>query len=233
MRIGRLLFVSVLFMAMLSPARAQEAPVEPYYVGSLGVMLGVYSADKLEETNLAGGVSRQRRASDMYLMVLGTRRLTPHLAMAASIGALPRGDAFIREGSFLTRSRLTIFPVSLGLRVYPVALTPGRRILPYLAAGGSLVVGVQVLESSTFQPDYSSDTRATLGGILGAGADIRVAERILLGLYGGYQRARFSKPLSDLPGGVSDFSGPQFLFAFSYLISGAAGGPRGEGNHGH
>ena len=95
------------------------------------------------------------------------------------------------------------------------------------------MVGVQVFESSTFQFNYNSDTRATLGGLAGAGVDYRVAERWLLGLYAGYQRARFSTPLSDLPGGVSDFSGPQFLFSFSYLISGTGGGPRGEGNHGN
>jgi hypothetical protein len=221
-------------MALAIPGHvpAQEPQVEPEYVGSLGVMLGVYSADKLDTSNI-GGASRQRQASDMYLLVTGTRRLVDHLHLAASIGALSRGDVFIRDSSFLTRARLTIFPLSMGLRFYPVALAHGRRILPYLSAGGSLVVGVQVFERSTFQFDYSSDTRLALGGTLGAGLDYRVAERILLGLYGGYQRARFSRPLSDLPGGVSDFSGPQFLFTFSYLISGAGGGPRGEGNHGN
>jgi hypothetical protein len=196
-------------------------------------MLGVYAADKLEETDIAGTLSRQRRASDAYLLVSGTRHLTGHLAAAASIGALALGDAFIRDGAFFTRVRLTLFPISLGLRVYPVAPAGTGRILPYLAAGGSLVVGVQVLESSTFQFNYSSETTATLGGLVGMGIDYRLADRWLCGVYAGYQRARFSRPLSDLPGGVSDFSGPQFLLSFSYLIAGAGGGPRGEGNHGN
>jgi len=223
----------LLLVARTAHPQEPEPEPEPRYVGSLGIMLGVYSADKLEDANLVNGVSRQRRVSDMYLLVSGTRRLAPHFALAASIGALARGDSFIRQGSELTRARLTIFPLSLGLRVYPVALAPGRRILPYLSGGGSLILGVQVIESSTFQSSYNSDTRATLGGSVGAGMDFRVAERMLLGFYGGYQNARFSKPLSDLPGGVSDFSGPQFLFTFSYLISGAPGGPRGEGRYGN
>jgi hypothetical protein len=233
MNAGLRICVCVAILLVASVARAQSEPHEPRYVGTLGVMLGVYSADNLDSADLGSGISRQRRSSDMYLVIAGTRRLTGHLSVAASFGALARGDAFIRQGGYLTRAKLTIFPLSLGLRLYPVALAPGRRILPYLSAGGSLVLGVQVFESSTFQFDYSSDTRATLGGNMGAGVDYRVAEKILLGLYGGYQRARFSKPLSDLPGGVSDFSGPQFLFTFSYLISGAPKGPRGEGRYGN
>lgn len=233
MMAGLRLWACVAIVLVGSVARAQEKPDAPRYVGTLGVMLGVYSADNLDSADLGSGISRQRRSSDMYLMITGTRRFTGHLSIVASLGALARGDAFIRQGGYLTRAKLTIFPLSLGLRLYPVALAPGRRIFPYLSAGGSLVLGVQVFESSTFQFDYSSDTRATLGGNMGAGVDYRVAEKILLGLYGGYQRARFSTPLSDLPGGVSDFSGPQFLFTFSYLISGAPKGPRGEGRHGN
>jgi hypothetical protein len=235
LRAGSLACLALVLLCSAWPQRAvaQDSLSARNYVGSLGVMLGIYAADRLEETNIAGTLSRQRRASDMYLVVGGTRHIAPHWALAASIGALARGDAFIRDGSFYTRARLSLFPVSFGLRFYPVAPAGKGRILPYLAAGGSLVVGVQVFESSTFQFNYSSETSATLGGLAGAGVDYRVADRLLFGLYAGYQRARFSKPLSDLPGGVSDFSGPQFMLSFSYLIAGTGGGPRGEGSHGN
>ena len=233
MRVTTALWVAFLLLGLPACAAAQVTDDRPRPVGSLGFRLGIYRANKLETGDLSAGPVRQRRASDVYLMFCGARHLWPHLAVEGSIGALSRGDTFVRAGAFLTRVRVTLLPLSAGLRVYPVAPASGAHILPYLSAAGSLVLGVQTFESSTLQFDYSSDTRATLGAMAGAGVEYRIAERMLVGLYGGYQRARFSEPLSDLPGGVSDFSGPQFMLTFSYLIFGTDGGPRGEGRHGN
>jgi hypothetical protein len=227
--------VLVLGWAGHTMAQVDSHNVKP--VGAAGIRLGIYSADKLEETSTTGSYARQRTASNVYLAFNFTRMVWHSLAAEGSVGALSRGDAIVRDasGTYVQRARITLYPLSAGFRLYPLGLG-SHRISPYVNAAGSLVLATQVFQSSgttglgTF--NYRSSTDATLGANAGAGADVHIGGRMLLGFFGGYQRARFAEPLSGLPGGVTDFSGPQFMITFGYLITGAKHGPRGEGKNG-
>lgn len=226
-------------LGLAQPDPNVPLPAEPAVRSTLGIRAGIYSAEKLEETTLDQSLARRRTASNLYLTFNFTRHLTRALALEASIGGLSRGETLIRDpdGITIRRAQVSIYPLSIGMRFYPLAPDARRRIIGYLSGAGSLVLGVQVFNTSgsqyTYSFDYSSETDLTFGAVVGAGMDYRLGSRYLLGLFGGYQFADFSKPLSDLPGGVSDFSGPQFMITFSYLISGPPHGPRGEGKYGN
>lgn len=225
-------------MLVAAPAAAQTDTARTDFISSAGVRMGIWSAETLDETVVDSNLSRIRTASDLFLSFQIVRRVTDFLAAEVSFGGLSRGDALIREGGLaVRRATISIYPLSLGFRFYPLAPNGKRRIMGYLSGAGSLVLGVQTFKESNSQYaysfNYSSETDVTLGGAVGAGLDYKLGERFYLGLYGGYQQAKFSKPLSDLPGGVTDFSGPQFTITFSYLIAGAHEGPRGEGRYGN
>ena len=219
-------------------ASAQTDSTHTDFISNVGLRLGLWSAETLDETVLDSSFTRVRTASDLFLSFNVVRRIVGPLAAEVSISGLSRGDALIREGDVVVRrASVSIYPINIGLRFYPLAPNGERRIMGYLSGSGSLVLGVQTFKESGFQYtnsfNYSSETDVTLGGAVGAGLDYMITDRAYLGLYGGYQQAEFSKPLSDLPGGVTDFSGPQFTITFSYLIAGAGKGSRGEGSHGN
>ncbi len=138
------------------------------------------------------------------------------LNMDFSVGAINRGDMRVRADNFSAFGNATLYPLSAGLIVYPMAKRSSQQFQPLLKAGGSLIIGTEVLEITT--QDYygigiDSESRTALGYYFGAGANLVLSPSFCLTGMVKYQRAEFDSELFE----VKDYSGTQVLFGAAYM----------------
>lgn len=144
----------------------------------------------------------------------------PHLKgilnLDFSIGAINRGDLRVRTGEEDIFGDATLYPLSAGIIVYPMAKRIGQKLQPSLRAGGSLVVGTELFVIDDYSygyVGYDTESRASLGYYFGAGANLVLSPSFCLTGTVKYQHAKFDKELF----GVRDYSGTLVLFGAAYM----------------
>ncbi len=131
-----------------------------------------------------------------------------------NVGAINRGDLRIRTQDFDAFGNATLYPLSAGVIVYPMAKRAGQKLQPLLKAGGSVIVGTEVVEVTTAgYYGYSSESRTALGYYFGGGANLVLSPSFALTGMVKYQHAKFDKELFE----AKDYSGTQILFGAAYM----------------
>jgi hypothetical protein len=135
-----------------------------------------------------------------------------------SLGAISRGQLRITQsdsiGTITSFGDVTLYPVSVGLRIAPFAARTSWSVQPILSGGGSLLILTQRGETrfaNRFRIDIDSHTE--FGFYAGAGLNWILGHKFMLTGMAKYQYAEFDKDL--LAGG--SYSGMQILIGAAYI----------------
>ncbi len=214
--------VVISFLIFLSGYSATVAQTDLVGKNMVGVRLGPWLADGLTtdiETEYIRVVSS---STAFHVEFFYLYRLKGPLYLDLSLGAVSRGDirvnyqtSTVSETGFGTA---LVYPLGVGLGLFPLAGRPDRALQPFIVGGGSLVIGTETISSVRKYPNIGtyigtkSQSRETLGWYAGGGLDWVLGRNFVLSFLGKYQHAIFSEELV----GVKDFSGAQILVGAAY-----------------
>lgn len=137
-----------------------------------------------------------------------------------SLGSCDRGETKLEIEDGYYWESLTIYPISLGGRFYPLSFRPRVSWQPYLDIGVSYVVGSSSLEYGSFSPGLRTffegyvKTRSAFGAFVGAGLDFSLSRSLILNFDSKYRWVKFGEEV----GGLKDYSGVQFTIGFAYVL---------------
>lgn len=172
------------------------------------------------QTSAANTVNSQGVTTDIsaqgYLASIGySYWLSESWAWTANAGVIGV-DIATRSGFTEVSSRTAVVtPVLFGVRWYFVPATLEGPHRPYLSAAVGPVIGHEEEETVGTEIVQQSVTKSTVGSRLGAGLDMLLSKRFMLGVQGGYDlMADFEQPI----GGRKNYSGAVFGISISLLL---------------
>lgn len=142
--------------------------------------------------------------------------LTGILNLDFSIGAINRGDMRINGDGFSAFGNATLYPLSAGVVLFPMAKKSGQQFQPLLKAGGSLLIGTEVIEvtdNDFYGIGIDTESRTAFGYYFGGGANFILSPSLALTGSVKYQHAKFDKELFE----ARDYSGTIVLFGVAYM----------------
>ena len=137
-----------------------------------------------------------------------------------SLGSCDRGETRLEIEDGYYWESLTIYPISLGGRFYPLSFKPPIPWQPYLDLGVSYVVGSSSLDYGSFSPGFRGffegyvKTHSAFGAFTGAGLDFNISRPLIINLDVKYRWVKFGEEV----GGIKDYSGAQFTLGFAYVL---------------
>jgi hypothetical protein len=218
--------VVIALLIFLSGYSATAAQTDLVGKNMVGVRLGPWLADgltrDLETKNETTSVRVFSSSTAFHLEFFYLYQLKGPLYLDLNFGGVSRGDIRIdyisqtaEEKGFGTAQ---IYPLSIGLGLFPLATRPDTKMQPFAVAGGSLVIGTETISfagRNVYVGNYvgiQSESRETIGWYAGGGLDWVMGRNFVLSFLGKYQHAIFSEELV----GVKDFSGAQILIGAAY-----------------
>lgn len=199
------------------PPQARQEPTPGLWKKALvGGQLGPWFTSDLGNDIATPNVRLDATATAFHLEFFYQPNLAGALNLDFSIGAINRGDLRIRTGEVSAFGDATLYPLSAGLIVYPLAKNTRFQVQPLLKAGGSLVIGTERLEYQIV--DYygigvTEESRTAWGYYFGAGANLVLSPAFSLTGSAKYQHAKFDEELF----GARDYSGTIVLFGAAYM----------------
>lgn len=184
----------------------------------LGGRIGPWFAEGLTAEVETEEVYVNTSSTAFHLEFFYTYNLTGPLYLDFNLGAVSRGDISIEYKGLTAFGTAGVYPLGIGLRLFPLAAKKNQMVHPFISAGGSLVIGTETLRHvaddylRTYL-GYTTESREALGWYAGVGVDLILGENFALTFLGKYQHAKFGKELV----GVKDFSGGQILIGAAYL----------------
>lgn len=188
----------------------------------IGIRLGPWLADGLTtdvETEFVRVVSS---STAFHLEFFYNYRLKGPFYLDLSLGGVSRGDIRVNYRSQTAEETgfgtAMVYPLSVGIGLFPLANKPDNIWQPFFVAGGSLVIGTETISFTgynTYIGGYigiESESRETVGWYASGGLDLVLGRNFVLSFLGKYQHAVFSEELV----GVKDFSGMQILVGAAY-----------------
>jgi len=151
------------------------------------------------------------------------RFLREDLALTFGVRVLTSANTTVSQNGTFSGS-YAIVSLPLGVRWNPLrGELHSRAVKPYLAAGLGPVIGAASGAGLTSDGAFAGDrTRASVGGLLGAGVDFHLGRHCSLGVEAGYQwMADFSDPI----GARDNYRGFQFGLNIGWLF-GRGSAPR-------
>ncbi len=210
----------ILVFLMGAPTAAQ---VDLVGKNMVGVRLGPWLANGLTADIQTEYVQVYSSSTAFHLELFYLYHLKGPLYLDLSFGGVSRGDihldydppgAEVEEGF----GTALVYPLGAGLAYLPLAMRPDQKIQPFLAAGGSVIIGTETISTSGYSNYFGgfyglkSESREAVGWYAGAGVDWVLGRNFALSFIGKYQYAEFGKELA----GVKDFSGAQILVGAAY-----------------
>ncbi len=123
-------------------------------------------------------------------------------------------DVSIAAGSVRTYSAVLGCGYT-GVRIYPLRPIALARVRPYVAAYGGFARGSESRTEIAQSVSVESHESTSICGHLGAGADLVLSRRLLIGINTGYN---FLSDFSESIGGKDNYSGPEFAVGLSVLL---------------
>lgn len=168
-------------------------------------------------TTSGGGIQTETEAAGFLGSIGYSHSLTEGLALTGSAGFLS-AEAKMSAGSSVFESRsATVFLLFFGARYYFPDSTLGSQWRPYASAELGPVIGSQSWLELGRTTTGESITTAALGARLGAGVDIQLGDRSVLGVSAGYD---LMTDFSDAIGGQENHSGPDIGLSIGFLFGG-------------
>jgi hypothetical protein len=208
-------------LAVLSLARF-PAPLEGQdFLGRsrLEVRLGVGVRASSGTTTSGTGIHTETEAAGLLGSIAYAHWLNEGFALTGSAGFLS-AEAKMSAGTSGFESRsASVFLLFFGARRYFPESTFGSPWRPYASVELGPVIGSQSWLELAGATTGESITAVALGARLGAGVDIQLGVRAVLGVWAGYDL------MTDFPdpiGGQKNHSGPDFGLSIGFLFGGSA-----------
>lgn len=199
------------------PEEARKEPTPGQWRKALvGGQLGPWFTSDLGNDISAPSVRLDASGTAFHLEFFYQPNLKGILNLDFSVGAINRGDLRIRAENYDAFGNATLYPLSAGVIVYPMAQRMGQLFQPLLKAGGSLVVGTEVIKiasSNFYGIGVDSKSRTAFGYYFGAGANLVLSPSFALTGTVKYQHVKFDKELFE----ARDYSGTLVLFGAAYM----------------
>jgi hypothetical protein len=180
----------------------------------LGGQLGPWFAGDLAEDIQTPQVRLDASNTAFHLELFYQPHLTGILNLDCNVGAINRGDLRATSGGSSTFADVTLYPLSAGFILFPLAGNTSASFQPSIRAGGSLVVGTIQSEGENSQYYWVNyDSKTTWGYYIGAGANVVMSPSFSLTGTVKYQYAEFDENLFV----NRDYSGVQVLIGAAYM----------------
>ncbi len=220
--IARLSVITCLLAGVLSVSGQAQGQRDLVGKDMVGIRLGPWLADGLTAEFETESVKVFTSSTAFHLEFFYLYQLKGTLYLDLMFGGTSRGDIRIDydgpdgfESGFGTAG---VYPIGVGLNLFPLANQPKQQIQPFVGAGGSVIIGTETIRTSGFSPrfgsfiGFSSESREAVGWYASGGVNWLVSDQIVLTAMGKYQSAKFNEELV----GVKDFSGTQILVGAAY-----------------
>ena len=199
------------------PEQARKEPTPGLWRKALvGGQLGPWFANELGNDITMPGVRLFASGTAFHLEFFYQPNIAGILNLDVSIGAINRGDLRIRDGELSAFGNATLYPLSAGVILFPMAKRSGQSLQPLLKAGGSLLIGTEVIEVTNvnnYGIGVDAESRTSFGYYFGGGANLVLSPSFALTASVKYQHAKFDKELFE----TKDYSGTIVLFGAAYM----------------
>lgn len=199
------------------PEQARKIPTAGLWHKALvGGQLGPWFTNDLGRDITEENVRLDASGTAFHLEFFYQPNLSGILNLDISIGAINRGDLRVRADNLSAFGNATLYPIGAGVIVYPMAMRTGQKLQPLLRAGGSLLIGTEVIEITNFTYygiGRRAESRTSFGYYFGGGANFVLSPSLSLTGSVKYQYAKFDKELF----GTKDYSGTLVLFGAAYM----------------
>jgi opacity protein-like surface antigen len=184
-----------------------------------GIRIGVGHTDQADPDVLYSNFDITVDQNGFYTEAFFDWQFLNELSLDIGLAALSRGEfrwTVPDVGNFF--GSINLYPIMVGLKIKPLVSQLSDDYQPWIAGGGSLVVGRAVVEGGTvLDPNVyvaSAQSQTNLGWWLGAGFDSFVSSTIVVTSSFRYQHMKFGEPV----GGYLDHSGYQIAFGIGYIF---------------
>jgi hypothetical protein len=214
--------LTIAVVGVLFPASSAVADPGIWGKNMVGGRVGPWFAEGFTKDIRTLNITVNSASTAFHLEIFYLYNLKGPLYLDLNMGAVSRGDIRIDYvGDAYRTSALGtagVYPLNVGLQLYPLAVHRRQKLQPFIAAGGSIIIGTETLSyiSDTNLGSYlgvSAESREALGWYAGGGLNFVIAESVSLSVLTKYQHAKFSKELV----GEKDFSGMQVLVGAAYM----------------
>ncbi len=183
-----------------------------------GVRLGVWSnTGDLPVSLDTSGSTRYRafvNSTSFYAEVYLGIRLLPQGIVEIAAGLANRGDVTVESEGYVYYGNISLYPISVRLKVYPLGGTQAP-FQPYVMAGGGLHIGKNNIQfSDDYYAEYVERSVTDFNLVFGGGVDWPLSSKIALDAQAVYMPSTFSKELF----GSSDYSGVAITVGVKYLL---------------
>ncbi len=158
------------------------------------------------------GVQQTVSSANLFAELFYSHAFSNFFRADVGIGVSNRSDITATTNTFT--GGINIYPVQLGLRVYPLGGTGLGKLYPYVLGGVGLYIGSQT--GSSFRSlGIASSTATDLNYVVGGGIDIPVASTIAIATSAKYYQIDFG---SDGFLGLQNYSGYSITAGVAYLF---------------
>ncbi len=142
-------------------------------------------------------------------------------ALEFSFGSCYRGETRFHDSYGYYWKKVTIYPVSGGVKFYPLFSSQKSKFQPYIDMGGDFITGIEDIRlgeyfGSSILVQEGTNTYTTVGWHTGLGMDLVLSRFLVIGMDFKYRGLNFN----DEVGGLKKFSGPQVTLGISYIVKG-------------
>ncbi len=186
-----------------------------------GIKIGVghTSQDTPDEQYIDYSISSSQNG--LHTEVFFNWHFLNEVALDVGLSVINRGEfRWQVEGTGNFFGSINLYPLDAGVKIKPLASQLSDHYQPWVAGGGSLIIGRGVIEGgSIFDPyiylDRDSESATTFGWWIGAGFDTFVSTTIGLSGSVKYHKMDFN---DEAIGGYVDHSGYQIAFGIAYIL---------------
>jgi opacity protein-like surface antigen len=187
----------------------------------MGVRMGFWNSVKARDIVNPPNQEITTKVTAPYGEIFLSSGLKKGFALEFSLGSCYRGETRYSDSYGYYWKRVTIYPVSGGLKFYPLHSVQKSKLQPYGDAGVAFVSGIEDVRLGVYSGPYvmvdeGLNTYTTLGWHAGLGIDLSLSRMWAIGFDFKYRGVNFG----DEVGGLKNFSGPQLTLGVSYLVKG-------------
>lgn len=217
-------FEIAVILVLTASAAFAGPPAGTWALGArVGLFTNTQNQDEIRYQQGDNEVQLFPNKTNFYLEGFVNYYFTSYFAAVANVGSYTKGDirydAFVvglGPASFLGSA--SIYPIQLGARLSPFTQQLPLKMMPYVEAGGALIVGretVAGLEYDAYLGRFTDGTLTTESDWswwVGGGTEIPLSPTIQIDIMGKYIDNQFTGDIA----GIRDFTGFQASIGVSY-----------------
>jgi opacity protein-like surface antigen len=214
-------FVLINFLLLLVLIPAFGTAKDLSSVQMIGIRMGFWNAPKTHDIQTTPGQEITTKVTAPYAELFISPGLKKGFALEFSFGSCYRGETRYHDPYGYYWKKVTVYPVSGGVKFYPLSSVKNYRWQPYTYIGFAFITGVEEIRlgeyfGSSVLVQEGTNTYTTLGWQAGLGMDVVLSRFWVIGADFKYRGVKFK----DEVGGLKNFNGPQVTLGVSYIVKG-------------